>query len=81
MTQARSDFEDALAEALRGRLGDECEKYSIPSLVGTVANVSDLEDTDRANWTVATDLLVKILKGERGRLRRIEDWNRKQTQK
>jgi hypothetical protein len=67
-----------LAEDLESRLGDKRKEYSVPSLIRTVANIADLENTEPANRTVLTDLLIKILKGERGRIARIEAWNKRQ---
>jgi hypothetical protein len=56
--------------------GEKWKEYSLEGLLSTVVDISELEDTDPAGWTVKTDRLVKILRSERNRLDRIEQQNK-----
>ncbi|MCD9186707.1 MAG: hypothetical protein LUM44_09750 [Pyrinomonadaceae bacterium] len=75
------NFKENLEFALKESLGKDAEKYSINSLIKTVIDISELsESTARTSWTIMTDYLVKILRDERRKLKRILEWNaRKNT--
>lgn len=78
MRHAKEEFDEGLASDLDEHLGDESGKYSIKTLQSTVLNIRDLENSDKAHWSVLTDLLVKTLNSERGRISRIDAWNKRQ---
>lgn len=70
-----------LTEELEERLGQDAERHSVAGLFDAVIEISCLEQTDPAGWSIATDRLVRILRSERNRIDRIESWNKRKDQK
>ena len=77
----RAAFEEALQETLTEKTGDKWKAYGLNSLLQTVVDISELADTDKRNWTIKTDRLVRILTSERRRLERIHAWNQRNSDK
>jgi hypothetical protein len=70
-------FEEVLAENLTKRVGDKWKQYGLKNLLNTVIDIAELGETINPRWTVRTGHLVKVLKSERQRIERIQEWNKR----
>ncbi len=79
--EERADFEENLKSDLQREIGEKWKKYNLDSLLQTVVDVSEIESNSQnsLSWTIKTDRLVKILKSERSRIERIQNWNSRNT--
>jgi hypothetical protein len=84
--QEADAFHEACAELLRERVfRGRRSPWSVKSLVRTVEEVAEMEAAageGRAGecWTVVTARLVSILRHERYKQRRVDDYNKAQEQ-
>lgn len=77
---ADKDFVENLTEMLDKRCPNQWQKYGIDNLRRTVSDVMRLEQSN-AERTITTDALISIVESERGKMRRVDDWNENQRRK
>lgn len=78
MKTAQENFESSCTEWLDERAPEVWKKYGFNKLLAAVLDAMRFETLTPENQTAATGKLVRILNGERNRIKRIDAWNEKQ---
>jgi hypothetical protein len=79
MKEAQDDFKEVCIAELEKRLpAGEWKAYGFNALLRSVLDVLKFEGLAAENQTARVGKLVSALEYQRGRMRRIDDWNEKQ---
>ena len=76
----REEFEKYLKADLTENTCEKWRQYNFNELQNSVFYILEAEQTNSENWSVKTKLMVNILKSERARLARINEWNKRTAQ-
>lgn len=77
--KAQDNFKKGTIKFLEQRLKGKWQKYGYENLLQTVSDVSDLsENLHRDRWTLMTERLIGILKSERMKVDRVDEFNRRE---
>jgi len=79
--EAEIEFKEQCEHYLQERTGDQWRKYGFKNLLNAVLDVRDLKGLPRNKLTAITGDLLNILESERGKMERIDEWNRRQKAK
>ena len=74
-------MERELEYSLDERVGPEWKRWGTENLLSHVYETAYIAEGDQSEWTVTTAKMVGIYKSQQNRIQRIEDWNRRQSQK
>jgi oligoribonuclease (3'-5' exoribonuclease) len=73
-------FTEACESYLNERVGDGWQRYGLDVLRRDVIDVIGLEDS-QIELTMLAERCVEIVKTERRKMKRIDEWNRRQKEK